>query len=408
MTARQALSGRVGGTSLGPVPLVLTARLVRGVADGMMVVGLPIYFTTIGLSVSQVGVLTTVFQVGTVAALIWAGRLSRDRGPGLSLMLCSVLMLTGAVGFMSTGDFAWVVFFALLGAINPIAVDASVFRPLEQGALLQASPPPQHPGLIATHGFLGQLSGALGALLVSGPAALRSWFGIEVPHGAIFALTAFCAVPMFGLYWLLARTTASAAEPEAGPLPLKAPPPGRLRLLLGLFSLDALAGGFFTNTLVLVWMHERFDLPEAVLGVLFFAISLGTALVQFLAIPLVRKVGLVWGIILPNASAAALLIVLALAPSYEIALGVFFVRSILSVLDVPARSAFVVAHDTPKRFAYSLSATNLVMAISNAAGSLVAAWVFTLSLFGWPLIIGACMRFIYSGLLYFLHARGRL
>jgi predicted MFS family arabinose efflux permease len=129
---------------------------------------------------------------------------------------------------------------------------------------------------------------------------------------------------------------------------------------------------------------------------------------QFLSIPLVRRVGLVWGIILPNASASALFILLALAPNAEIALGLYFVRGIISVLDVPARSAFIVAHDAPKRFAFSLSTTNVVMSVANALGSLLAAWVFSLSLFGWPLIIGGGLRFIYVGLLYFLHARGRL
>jgi MFS family permease len=392
---------------VGPVPLILIARVIRGVADGMMVVGLPIYFTTIGLNLSQVGVVTTAFQIGTVAALVWAGRLSRDRGPGLSLMLCSGLMLISALGFMATRDFGWVIFFALLGAINPMAIDATVFRPLEQGALLETSAPSRHPGLIAAHGFIGQLAGALGSLVVSAPAVLRSWYGIEVPETIVFALAALCAFPMFAIYWRLTRV-ASAPAANAAPPPLKVPPSNRLRLLLGLFSLDALAGGLVSNTLLLVWMHQRFAMPDAVLGVLFFGIAIGTAAAQFLSIPLVRRVGLVWGIILPNATSSALLIPLALAPSYDVALALFFLRSVLGVLDVPARSAFVVAHDAPRRFAFSLSVTNVVMAIANALGALLAAWVFTISLFAWPLIVAAGLRFAYSSALYFLHARGRL
>ncbi len=389
------------------VRTLLFARLIRGVADGMMVVGIPLHFAAVGFSVSQVGVLSTAFQVGTIIALLWAGRLSAGRGPGLSLILCSGLMLAAALGFLVTRDFSLVLFFALLGAVNPAAIDATVFRPLEQGALMQASRPADHPALVATHSFLGQLAGALGALLVSAPPLLRQ-HGIDVPDTVVFVLVALAALPMALLYRrLVAATPPPIPAPETTTVSPR-PRSNRLRLLLGLFSIDAFAGGFFTNTLLLVWMHARFDLPDGILGVLFSVIAVCTALAQFLSIPLVRRVGLVWGIILPNASSSVLLIVLALAPTYEVALAAFFVRTVLSVLDVPARSAFVVANDEPNRFAFSLSATNVVMAVSSALGSLVAAAVFSWSLFGWPLIIGACIRFVYVGLLYWFNRRGDL
>ena len=103
------------------------------------------------------------------------------------------------------------------------------------------------------------LIGALGAQSAAVPEVLRQWFALD-PKVAVQA--------MFGLYGLLGiasmllyngMRTSTEVTPETATQPLKQSRHTVFRLA-ALFSLDSFAGGLAVQSLLALWLFQRFEL----------------------------------------------------------------------------------------------------------------------------------------------------
>src|SRR5207244_9438625 len=98
------------------------------------------------------------------------------------------------------------------------------------------------------------------------------------------------------------------------------PPLGRSRgivwRLTGLFSVDALAGGFVVQSLMALFFHLRFGVPLPQLAVLFFGANTLSALSFLAAVPLARRFGLLNTMVFTHLPSNILLISIALLPIF--------------------------------------------------------------------------------------------
>ena len=101
------------------------------------------------------------------------------------------------------------------------------------------------------------------------------------------------------------------------------------------------------NSLLALWLFERFELSLTAAGAFFFWTGLLSAVSQLAAAPLARRIGLVNTMVFTHLPANFCLIAAAFAPTLEIALALLLVRSLLSQMDVPARGAYVMSVVTP-------------------------------------------------------------
>src|SRR6185503_11202771 len=119
----------------------------------------------------------------------------------------------------------------------------------------------------ALYSLVGALAGAIGSLAAATPAWLAT-FGVErlgalkVMFLAYAALGAMGAVVYRGL-----RPQPSGADRVRAPLGVSR---GIVFKLAALFSIDAFAGGFVVQSLLALWLFERFDLSLEVASVIFF------------------------------------------------------------------------------------------------------------------------------------------
>ena len=152
--------------------------------------------------------------------------------------------------------------------------------------------------------------------------------------------------------------------------------------LAALFSVDAFAGGLVVNSLLSLWLYERFGLSLAQAGAFFFWTGLLSAASQFAAPVVARRIGLLNTMVFTHMPANVCLMLAALAPSLPVALALLFVRSALSQMDVPTRTAYVMAVVTPAERTAAASFTavprSLAAALSPAlSGALFAAgWIW--------------------------------
>jgi MFS family permease len=210
---------------------------------------------------------------------------------------------------------------------------------------------------------------------------------------------------MFGLYaaiglviWLLYRRLPLRARgdaPAATPAPL-GPSRGVVVKLAALFSLDAFAGGLVLNSLVSLWLLQRFGLGLTAAGAFFFWCGLLSAASQLAAPWLARRIGLLNTMVFTHIPANLCLIAAALATSLPLALGLLLVRALLSQMDVPTRTAYVMSVVTPAERAAAASFTAVPRSLAAAASPALAGALFAGGWLAAPLLVCGMLKIGYD------------
>ena len=118
--------------------------------------------------------------------------------------------------------------------------------------------------------------------------------------------------------------------------------------LSALFSVDAFGGGFAVQSILVLWLSLRFGLSTAQSGAVFFWSGLLTASSALLAPRIAGRIGLIRTMVFTHIPANLLLISAALMPTAGLAVACLLARSLLSQMDVPARTSYVMAVVDPE------------------------------------------------------------
>jgi len=243
--------------------------------------------------------------------------------------------------------------------------------------------------MFARYSFVGAAFGAVGAL----SAGAVDWFAPTISPATTLDLL-FVLYGVLGLitFWLY-RGLSPAVEigEDSRPSPL-GPSRRRVYKLAALFSVDAFGGGLVVNALLALWLYERFGLSVATTGAIFFATKLCSAVSYFLAVPLAKRFGLVNTMVFTHLPANVCLMLTAFAQTIEIAFALLLVRGLLSEMDVPTRSSYVMAVVSPEERPAAASVTAVPRSLASALAPLLSGWLLTVSLFGWPLVLAGALK----------------
>jgi predicted MFS family arabinose efflux permease len=245
--------------------------------------------------------------------------------------------------------------------------------------------------------LLGALFAALGALASALPDHLVNLMGVSRLSAlrAMFVLYGAVGCVVWLLYRQLPRPQADQASPLVEPSALGHSRPVVLRLA-ALFSLDSFAGGLVVNALMALWLFKRFDLPLGVTGVFFMGTGLLSALSQLAAPWLAQRVGLLNTMVFTHIPASLCLIAAACVHQMDVALGLLLLRSLLSQMDVPARSAFVMASVTPPERAAAASFTAVPRSLASALGPALGGAMFAAGWLAMPLVLCGVLKITYD------------
>ena len=381
------------GTDHGIVP-IFAARALRGFADGFVSVLLPVYLLALGLGGMEVGAIATATMFGSALATLAIGAWGH-RWTGKTLLIgAAALMAATGLGFATTSSFFPLLLLAFLGTLNPSSGDVSVFLPLEHAHLATGSDFASRTDLFARYALIGTLSAALGALASGLPDRAVAMLGIET-QGALrgmFLLYGFIGLIVWILYRRLPGTEASS---NTKPAPL-GPSKSVVIKLAALFSVDSFAGGLVVNSLLALWLFQRFGLSLSAAGFFFFGSGLLGAASQLAAPLLARRIGLVSTMVFTHIPASLCLIAAAFASDVRLALGLLLARALVSSMDVPARSAFVMSVVHPHERAAAASFTAVPRSLASAASPLLAGWLFQSGWVAAPLIACGVLKIAYD------------
>jgi MFS family permease len=377
---------------------LLWVRGLRAFGDGFVSLLLPLYLIELGLGPFEVGAITAGTLLGSGVLTLAIG-LSAHRFRLRSLLLCASLMMAATgLAFAVATNFWPLLLIAVVGTLNPSSGDVSVFLPLEQAALAHVAGDRERTALFARYSLVGALVAALGALAAGLPELMVDAAGMPMR----FALQL-----MFGLYGVIGLVAATiyrklpadfAVDTQASTAPLKESK-RIVYILAALFSLDAFGGGFIVQSMLALWMFEKFQLSVGVAAAIFFWTGIFTAFSYLLAVRIAKRFGLINTMVFTHLPSSVLLVLIPLMPDLSWVIVLLLIRSVLSQMDVPTRSSYVMAVVSPSERAAAASITSVPRSLASSISPLIAGYLLQVSLFGWPLVIGGVLKIVYDLLL---------
>ncbi len=383
----------------GDMRRILVARGLRAFGDGFVALLVPIYLIELGFSPLAIGAVVTSTLIGTALLTLWVGMVANRYSVRRLLLACAVLMAATGAGFAVTTAFWPLLLIAFVGTMNPTSGDASIFLPLEQAALAQTAEPSRRTALFARYSVIGSLAGAVGTLAAAAPDFLA---GTEGAGRLAVMQLMFVAYAALGVVTLvLYRPLSPAIE---APLTLvKAAPLGKSKRLVyglaALFGMDSFGTGFLVQSLLALWLYQRFQISVTTAAAILFWSGICSAISYLVAVPIAARIGLINTMVFTHLPSNVLLALVPFAPNLPIAIALLLARSALSQMDVPTRTSYVMAVVAPEERAAAASVTAVPKTFAWAAGSLISGYLLTLSTFGWPLLIGGVVKGVYDLLL---------
>jgi MFS family permease len=380
----------------------MAAKVFRGFAFGLNAVVLGLYLAALDLSGQIIGLVLSAALAGTfgltLVIALWGDGIGRRRllviGSGL-MLLSAVIPLVGANP----------VLLGLIGLSGMVAVNSSEstgLQSVDQAALPQTVPLGQATSTFALYNLLAAAASAIGALSVGPMVALGHALGLE---GASVFVPAFLAYAAAGLFSTV-LTLGLDLRVEVGTRLTGRFAVQRSRrtvaLLSGLFSLDALAGGFVVQSYLAFWFAERFAAEAGSVGMLFAAGNVLAALSFPVAAWLAGRIGLIRTMVFSHMPANLFLVGAALAPTLPVAIALVLARAALSSMDVPARQAYTMAVVDPEERTATAGITSLTRSVGHTLGPALAGAVLVPLGIGAPLIAGGVLKTAYDLSLYAL------
>lgn len=374
--------------------LLLAARAVRAFGDGYVSLLLPYYLTLLGYSAFEIGLLVTATLLGSGLMTLGVGFIAHRHSTRRLLLAASLLMTATGLAICAFTDFWPLVLIAAIGTLNPAASDVTPFSPLEQTLLSRATSAQSRTALFARYSLIGALVAALGAQAAGVPDLFAGGDGGRLDAiRAMFVLYAALGVTSLLLYRQLSPALEAAQHEQ--PVPL-----GKSRrivyTLAGLFSIDAFAGGFAVQSLLALWLFQRFELSVSAAGTIFFWTGLLTAFSHLAAARVAARFGLINTMVYTHLPANVFLILVPFMPTLELALLFLFLRSALSSMDVPARTSYVMAVVSPGERPAAASVTAVPRSLASALSPSIAGAMLAASAFGWPLVICGALKIVYD------------
>jgi MFS family permease len=377
--------------------LLYAARGVRGFGDGFAIIILPAYLSAIGYSPLQIGFVAAASLLGTALMTLAIGLIAPRHDLRNLLIAGAALMVGTGLAFPAFEHIAMVSLVAFVGTVNPSTGDLGVLVPLEHAMLARGVADRERTKTFARYSLIGALSMAAGALAAALPDFVSAEIGRVAALKAMFYLYALLGLAGALLYRRLPHARLEDAKPAA---PL-GPSRRVVYKLAALFSLDAFAGGFVVQSLLALWLFERFDLSLSAASVFFFWTSVLSAFSFPVAAWLAGRIGLVNTMVYTHIPSSIVLIIAAFSTNLWLALALLLIRSALSQMDVPTRTSYVMAVVTPAERTAAASVTAVPRSLASSISPAIAGALIGTAFLGLPLVLCGALKIIYDVALLF-------
>ena len=376
---------------------ILVAKGLRAFGDGYVSLLLPLYLLELGYSPLDVGILATATLLGSGVLALGVGLAAHRFHYRALLLAAAALMAATGAGFASVSAFWPLLLIAVVGTLNPSSGDVSVFLPLEHAMLSRLVEDRERTAVFARYSLVGSVMAAVGALAAAWPSIAAQELGIaqRAAMQAMFALYAAIGLATLQVYRGLPRAPMGEQRVNAPLTQSK----GRVHALAALFAVDAFGGGLIVQSMLALWLYQRHGLTPGEVGTVFFFTSMLAALSYLIAVRIADRIGLVNTMVFTHIPANLCLVAIPFVDGFGALVALFLVRSLLSQMDVPTRSSYVMAIVRPEERPAAASITSVPRSLASAASPSLTGYMLALSPFGWPFVLAGAIKIAYDVML---------
>ena len=320
--------------------LLLSARMARTFAYGFLSIIIGIYLKLTGFSEIQIGIVLSATLVNsiifTLVASFYADRIGRKK----VLIIYGILMGISGLIFLATNNYIALIAAALIGTINVTGSETGAFLSIEQAILPQTiNNIRKRTTIFAVYNTVGTFAMAAGVVLSGLPAIIGKSYGLDQTESIrpLFLLYSLIAAAVVAIYLLLSKKIESETNVNSKTTALSKESRPIVGKLSALFAVDSFAGGFVIQSIVSYWFFTKFGADLPTLAMIFSVAGVLTAFSFLVATKISGRVGLINTMVFSHIASNILLILVAFAPTFPIALGLYLARMSISQMDVPSR-----------------------------------------------------------------------
>ena len=381
--------------------LLISARIVRTFSYGFLSMILAIYLNLIGFDAILIGFILSATLVNSIIFNLFSSFFADRIGRKKVLIIYASLMAVSGCVFLLTENYFALIIAAFIGTINVTGSETGAFLSLEQAILPQTVKNIKKRNTIfALYNMIGTLAMAGGILLSSLPQIIQENFGFSTIDSfkPLFLIYILAGITVAMIYFFFSKeievkktldskTFSSNLSPKSKQIILK---------MSSLFALDSFAGGFVIQSIVAFWFFTKFGVDLTTLSIIFSVAGVLTAISFFFAAKIADTIGLINTMVFTHIPSNILLILVAIAPTFHIALVLYLARMSLSQMDVPARQAYIVAVVEENERTAAAGITNTSRNIAQSIGPSITGAIIHSLWFSAPFVIGGLLKIIYD------------
>jgi MFS family permease len=314
------------------------------------------------------------------------------------------MSISGIIFFVTENPLALIIA-ALLGTLNITGSETSAFLSIEQSILPQTIKDNRKRNtLFGFYNMAGTFAMGAGILIANLPIIIESELEFDQIYAIklLFLFYSLLGILVLGIYLKLSSAIEIKKEKTSTPIAEILTPKSKkiVTKLSGLFAIDSFAGGFAIQSIVSFWFFTKFDIDLSIISYIFSIGSVLTAFSYIIAAKIADKIGLINTMVFTHIPSNILLILLAFAPTLEMAIVFYMIRMALSQMDVPTRQSYIVGVVEENERTASAGITNMSRNIAQAISPSITGYIIGVLSLSAPFVIGGLLKIIYDITLY--------
>ncbi|HUY26991.1 MAG TPA: MFS transporter [Candidatus Binataceae bacterium] len=385
-------------------------RVLRSISQGYLGIILPLYLVALGYGAVALGTLLGVSAIAAAGISTLTGVLADRFGRKNFLVIISVMMGLGAIGFAFARSFTWIVIFAAIGSIGRGGALAGgawgPFYPAVQALVAERTTDYNRTRVFGAFSFVGVAAAAAGTLLAGLPSVLHrvaatpeidTYRILFIFAGLLGIAMAFAVIPVHedrAAARLAREVAASAAARSDAPALRLGMSRASWRLIIRFMITNAtngLAIGML-GPFVVYWFYRRFGVGAAELAEAFFVLNLVSAAPYLMAGRLALMLGSVRSIVVTRGISTVLLFMVVLMPTFFWAAVIYGVRAIFNMMSIPVRQSYLMGVIPPAERSSASGLSNFPSQVMSAVGPYIAGLFMEHLYLSLPLEFAAVMQ----------------
>jgi predicted MFS family arabinose efflux permease len=386
---------------------LLSARALRSVGQGTLVVDFALYLHALQWSAVAIGLLLSASGIFGAALSLLVGTTSDRLRRKPFLLVYETIALLASLAALLTSQTAILATAAILGGYGRGATGAAgPFSPAEQAWLAEEVAPQRRGQVYSLNTALGFFGMGLGALIAVAPALWTSLLPGALAYRPLFIVVALSAIANL---LLLSRAQenyhgspkAETAQAKRSERQVRNQENHILLKLVSINAFNGIAVGL-TGPLISYWFLLRYGVGPASIAPVMAVTFLVTGISSLLTGRLTQKIGIIRSVVWGRSVGLILLVILPLMPVYWLAGLVYLLRSAFNRGTAGARQALAVSLVRDQRRGLATSLNAVSFQIPQAAGPGLAGALLDAGQLALPFYVAAALQAVY--LLLYQHA----